>query len=144
MKIDKYVKDLYNKIESFSSSATNCNDGNDFYDGGFAVIVIKHIWNWMNAVKRYLGRETGGAYLAIGFIVITHNAINLRLIAWLCLRNDDYRNSQMCTVTVPNIDIAIKSIKRMKTLFEPKLHVTFDSKEKVLELNGCRIEARHL
>jgi hypothetical protein len=98
---------------------------------GFAVIVIKHIWNWMNAVKRYLGRETGGAYLAIGFIVITHNAINLRLIAWLCLRNDDYRNSQMCTVTVPNIDLAIKSIKRMKTLFEPKLHVTFDSKEKV-------------
>jgi hypothetical protein len=98
----------------------------------------------MNAVKRYLGRETGGAYLAIGFIVITHNAINLRSIAWLCLRNDDYRNSQMCTVTVPNIDIAIKSIKRMKTLFEPKLHVTFDSKEKVLELNGCRIEARHL
>jgi hypothetical protein len=33
LKIDKYVKDLYNKIESFSSSATNCNDGNDFYDG---------------------------------------------------------------------------------------------------------------
>jgi hypothetical protein len=98
---------------------------------GFAVIVIKHIWNWMNAVKRYLGRETGGAYLAIGFIVITHNAINLRLIAWLCLRNDDYGNSQMRTVTVPNIDLAIKSFKRMKTLFEPKLHVTFDSKEKV-------------
>jgi hypothetical protein len=65
----------------------------------------------------------------------------LRLMAWLCLRNDDYRNSQMCIVTGPNIDIAIKLIKRMKGLFEPRLHVTFDSKETVLELNGCTIEA---
>ena len=65
----------------------------------------------------------------------------LRLMAWLCLRNDDYQNSQMCIVTGPNIDIAIKLIKRMKALFEPKLHVTFDSKETVLELNGCSIEA---
>jgi hypothetical protein len=65
----------------------------------------------------------------------------LRLMAWLCLRNDDYKNSQMCIVTGPNIDIAIKLIKRMKTLFEPKLHVIFDSKETVLELNGCSIEA---
>ncbi len=60
---------------------------------------------------------------------------------WLCLRNDDYRNSQMCIVTGPNIDIAIKLIKRMKALFELRLHVTFDSKETVLELNGCTIEA---
>jgi Terminase RNaseH-like domain len=65
----------------------------------------------------------------------------LRLMVWLCLRNDDYQNSQMCIVTGPNIDIAIKLIKRMKALFEPKLHVTFDSKETVLELNGCSIEA---
>jgi hypothetical protein len=66
----------------------------------------------------------------------------LRLMAWLCLRNDhDYKNSQMCIVTGPNIDIAIKLIKRMKALFEPRLHVTFDSKETVLELNGCTIEA---
>ena len=65
----------------------------------------------------------------------------LRLMVWLCLRNDDYKNSQMCIVTGPNIDIAIKLIKRMKALFEPRLHVTFDSKETVLELNGCSIEA---
>ena len=65
----------------------------------------------------------------------------LRLMAWLCLRNNDYRNSQMCIVTGPNIDIAIKLIKRMKGLFEPNLGVTFDSKETVLELNGCTIEA---
>jgi len=65
----------------------------------------------------------------------------LRLMAWLCLRNDDYKNSQMCIVTGPNIDSAIKLIKRMKALFEPKLGVSFDSKETVLELNGCTIEA---
>jgi hypothetical protein len=47
----------------------------------------------------------------------------------------------MCIVTGPNIDIVIKLIKRMKGLFEPKLGVTFDSKETVLELNGCTIEA---
>ena len=65
----------------------------------------------------------------------------LRLMAWLCLRNDDYQNSQMCIVTGPNIDIAIKLIKRMKALFEPNLGITFDSKETVLELNACIIEA---
>src|SRR2546429_9969953 len=65
----------------------------------------------------------------------------LRLMAWLCLRNDDYKNSQMCIVTGPNIDIAIKLIKRMKGLFEPKLGLIFSSKETVLELNGCIIEA---
>ena len=55
--------------------------------------------------------------------------------------NDNYRNSQMCIVTGPNIDIAIKLIKRMKSLFEQKLGLTFSNKETVLELNGCRIEA---
>jgi hypothetical protein len=39
----------------------------------------------------------------------------LRFMAWLCLRNDDYQNSQMCIVTGPNQDIAIKLIKRMKS-----------------------------
>ncbi|HEY9386646.1 MAG TPA: hypothetical protein VIP70_06375 [Nitrososphaeraceae archaeon] len=64
----------------------------------------------------------------------------LRFMAWLCLRNDSYRNSQFCIVTGPNQDIAIKLIRRMKALFEPH-NIIFDSKETVLELNGCRIEA---
>jgi hypothetical protein len=58
----------------------------------------------------------------------------LRFMAWLCLRNGDYGNSQMCIVTGPNQDIAIKLIKRMKVLFEPKLGVTFSNREKVLEV----------
>ena len=65
----------------------------------------------------------------------------LRFMAWLCLRNDDYRNSQMCIVTGPNQELAIKLIKRMKTLFEERLGITFDTKETVLELSGCVIEA---
>ena len=43
----------------------------------------------------------------------------LRFMAWLCLRNDDCKNSQMVIVTGPNQELAIKLIKRMKTLFEP-------------------------
>src|SRR6266516_709316 len=49
----------------------------------------------------------------------------LRLMAWLCLKDNSYRNSQMCIVTGPNIDIAIKLIKRMKGLFEPH-NIIFD------------------
>jgi hypothetical protein len=65
----------------------------------------------------------------------------LRFMDWLCLRNDDYRNSQMVIVTGPNQELAIKLIKRMKALFLEKLGITFDSKETVLKLNGCSIEA---
>jgi hypothetical protein len=65
----------------------------------------------------------------------------LRFMAWLCLYNDDYRDSQMVIVVGPNQDLAIKLIKRMKAMFADKLGVTFDSKETTLELNGCNIEA---
>jgi hypothetical protein len=64
----------------------------------------------------------------------------LRFMAWLCLRNDDCKNSQMVIVTGPNQELAIKLIKRMKGLFDP-LGITFGSKETVIELNDCSIEA---
>jgi hypothetical protein len=35
----------------------------------------------------------------------------LRFMAWLCVHNDDYQNSQMVIVTGPNIDLAIKLIR---------------------------------
>ena len=41
----------------------------------------------------------------------------LRLMAWLCTSEDHFRNCQMCIVTGPNIDLAIKLIKRMKDIF---------------------------
>ena len=50
----------------------------------------------------------------------------------------------MCIVTGPNIDIAIKLIKRMKNLFAAEPHnITFETKETVLELNNVRIEVYH-
>ena len=64
----------------------------------------------------------------------------LRFMAWLCLRNDDYQEFPNGIVTGPNQELAIKLIKRIKALFEPA-GITFDSKETVIELNGCSIEA---
>ena len=64
----------------------------------------------------------------------------LRFMAWLCLRNDDYKNSQMVIVTGPNQELAIKLIKRIKALFESH-NIYFENKETVIELNGCSIEA---
>jgi hypothetical protein len=58
----------------------------------------------------------------------------LRLMTWLCSEDDIYHNSQMCIVTGPNLDVAIKLIKRMKVLFEPH-NIIFESKETVLESN---------
>ena len=64
----------------------------------------------------------------------------LRMMAWLCTRSI-WNNQQMCIVTGPNIDMAIKLIRRLKNIFERKLGLYFDNKETVLELNGCTIEA---
>ena len=65
----------------------------------------------------------------------------LRLMAWLCTKDGHFANAQICIVTGPNQDIAIKLIKRLKGIFEPKLGIRFTNKETVLELNGCTIEA---
>jgi len=64
----------------------------------------------------------------------------LRLMAWLCT-SEISRNSKMCIVTAPNIDIATKLIRRLKNIFERRLGISFDNNETVLELNGCSIEA---
>ena len=49
----------------------------------------------------------------------------------------------MVIVTGPNQELAIKLIKRMKALFEEH-GLTFDSKETVLELNGCTAVVTYL
>jgi hypothetical protein len=65
----------------------------------------------------------------------------LRYMAWLCLRNTDLQDAQMCIVTGPRIDLAITLIDRMKRLLTDHGLITFDSKETVIELNGVHIEA---
>ena len=42
----------------------------------------------------------------------------LRLMAWLCTKDKNFGNYQMCIVTGPNIDIATKLIRRLKNIFE--------------------------
>ena len=41
----------------------------------------------------------------------------LRMMAWLCTKDGHFVNSQICIVTGPNQDIAIKLIKRLKGYF---------------------------
>ena len=49
----------------------------------------------------------------------------LRYMAWLCLKNSNIRNSQMCIVTGPRIELAITLIDRMKGLFHNQTGTTF-------------------
>jgi len=66
----------------------------------------------------------------------------LRYMAWLCLKDDKQKGSQMCVITGPREDLAITLIDRMKGLFQNKMMMqTFDTKDTVIELGGCRIEA---
>ena len=51
-----------------------------------------------------------------------------RLMAWLCTKDGQFVNAQICIVTGPNTDMAIKLIKRMKGIFERKLGVIFEIK----------------
>lgn len=53
---------------------------------------------------------------------------------------EEYRDSQMVIVTGPNWDLSKKLIGRMRSMLEPH-GVYFDSKESVLEINGCEIQA---
>ena len=65
----------------------------------------------------------------------------LRYMAWLCVKDDRLRGSQMCIVTGPRIDLAITLIDRMKRLFKETTGLEFDTRETVIELNSVSIEA---
>lgn len=65
----------------------------------------------------------------------------IRYMSWLCVKDDTLRDSQMCIVTGPRIDLAITLIDRMKQLFVERAPLEFDTRETVLELNGVHIEA---
>ena len=65
----------------------------------------------------------------------------LRYMAWLCLKDDKLRGTQMCIVTGPRIDLAITLIDRMKLLFIEKDILSFSTKETLIEVNGVKIEA---
>lgn len=63
----------------------------------------------------------------------------LRIIAWLCTKDDSLKGSQVCIVTGPRVELSITLIDRLKALFL-NLGIVFANKETVLELNGVKIE----
>lgn len=63
----------------------------------------------------------------------------LRLIAWLCLRNDELSGTQILVFTGPRLELAVSLINRLKDLFKPH-GITFTDKETACNLNGVRIE----
>jgi hypothetical protein len=65
----------------------------------------------------------------------------LRYLSWLCVKDDALRDSQMCIVTGPRIDLAVTLIDRMKRLFNEKTTLEFETRETVFELNDVHIEA---
>jgi len=62
----------------------------------------------------------------------------LRWIAWMCLRNNELKGTQIVIITAPSILIATGLIKRMKALFP---NVSFAEKETDVTLNGVTIRA---
>ena len=64
----------------------------------------------------------------------------LRLMIWLCVKDNRYRNSQMCIITGPELSIAIGLIQRMKRILE-NANIFIQNKETVLVLNGVEIKA---
>jgi Terminase RNaseH-like domain len=67
--------------------------------------------------------------------------IVLRYIAWKVVTKQYNKHSNVCIVTGPNVDLAIKLIRRFKQLFYTNDITTFDDKERVAELNNVMIEA---
>jgi hypothetical protein len=67
----------------------------------------------------------------------------LRYMAWMCVYDNTYANSQMCIIVGPNIYLAKKLIKRMKDLFFNKLGILFetDSNQTSFNLNGVDVGA---
>ena len=68
----------------------------------------------------------------------------LRWIAWMCIKDDNLKGQRVCIVTGPNIALAITLIKRLKELFmnpESEHQLLFDTKETMLVINGCLIQA---
>jgi len=90
----------------------------------------KHVW-----IKKATGPR------------ITENI--LRFMAWLYLKNNKLKDSHMCIVTGPRVELSFTLIDRIKGLFSAEAGfgqnrvqtVSFDIKETVIELNGVHIEA---
>lgn len=68
---------------------------------------------------------------------------SLRYMAYLACSYKEarFKDSQMCIVVGPNINLARRLIKRLKDIFLPRLNLTFDTNENQLFINGIDISA---
>ena len=64
----------------------------------------------------------------------------LRYVAWKALSSDIWKNCKVCIVTGPRLELAITLIDRIKHLFS-ETKVSFESKNAMIMINDCRIEA---
>jgi hypothetical protein len=65
--------------------------------------------------------------------------VTLRYMEWLALRNRKLAGSQFLIVSAPAEELSISFIRRIRQHLEPKFGA-FDTKEKMLILNGVRFE----
>ncbi|PWU79996.1 MAG: hypothetical protein DLM72_14515 [Candidatus Nitrosopolaris wilkensis] len=71
-------------------------------------------------------------------------SLAIRILAWLCVKDDNLAGSQMCIVTGNRSELAVAIVDRLRQLFWNKdtdVGLIFDSKESVVNLNNVRIEA---
>ena len=64
----------------------------------------------------------------------------LRFVAWICLKDDSLKGSQIIIIVGPRLELAVSLINRLKDLFKGGYDITFPDKETVINLNGTRIE----
>jgi late competence protein required for DNA uptake (superfamily II DNA/RNA helicase) len=81
-----------------------------------------HQWRWAIRKKKATG------------LGITE--FMLRYMAWLYLKDEILKGSQMCIVTGPRIDVAITLIGRIKNCYMKKLALSLIIRTTVINLNG--------
>lgn len=72
---------------------------------------------------------------------LAFSELGIRLISWLPLCFNTYRNTQMAIVTGPNIDLSVKLMRRIRGIFLQNLNVDLGGKETRITINGCEIQA---
>ena len=103
--------------------------------------IEKPLYPYQRTIVDLLDKEKHVYILKATGLGITE--LMIRFMAWLCLKDDKLKGSQMIVITGPRIDLAITLIDRMKRLFYANESLgikTFHSKETVLELNDVKIE----
>ena len=72
---------------------------------------------------------------------LAFSELGIRLISWLALSSNIYRNTQIAIVNGPNIDVSVALMRRLRGIFSQNLGIELKGKETRVTLNGCNIQA---